>query len=121
MLLDPLTQKAIHETESPIYVYQIALSQDAKSLLVVGHHRTAEWSLLRNSRQTTEKSYESASLGISRRSHRTASALLLCWQILSRKKWLRSAHLMSLGQPTPCCMLKKVRDYFQPQLLINLL
>gem|GEM_PF-7076115 len=49
MLLDPLTQKAIHETESPIYVYQIALSQDAKLLLVVGHHRTAEWSLLRNS------------------------------------------------------------------------
>ena len=49
MLLDPLTQKAIHETESPMYVYQIALSQDAKSLLVVGHHRTAEWSLLKNS------------------------------------------------------------------------
>ena len=49
MLVDPLTQKAIHETESPMYVHQIALSQDANSLLAVGHHRTAEWSLLKNS------------------------------------------------------------------------
>ena len=49
MLLDPLTHKAIHETESPMYVHQIALSQDANSLHAMRHHRTAEWALLKNS------------------------------------------------------------------------
>ena len=88
--------------------------EDANSLLAVGNLRTAEWS-----RKTPDKPraiLASAGTGISKPSHRTASALFVGRSFLET---VAPGAPLSLGQPSHVAL--KRPDDLQAQLLINLL